>query len=239
MPAFNHWAQTAVQSLSVVIPVLNDGGALALLLKRLYPMLRAGGRQRCEVIVVDGGSRDSSAAIARQHGARVVSTPASRGVQLRAGCDAAGGDWLWLLHADSVPDRAPLVYLQGLRSPAWGRFDVRFTGRHPLLAVIAAMMNMRSAMTGICTGDQGMFVHRSLLTAVGGFPAQPIMEDIELSRRLRRLMWPRSPLIALTTSSRRWESQGMVRTVVTMWGMRLRYWFGADPEVLAAEYYST
>jgi rSAM/selenodomain-associated transferase 2 len=219
---------------SVIIPVLNDAVALDRLLARLA--VRA--RPEVEVIVVDGGSTDASLATARAGGAvAVLESVRGRGEQLALGCAAARGRWLWLLHADSSPEDACLAVLLGLdERPGWGRFAVRIPGP-PLLRSVAWLMNARSCLTGICTGDQGLFVHRDLLAAAGGMPAQPLMEDIELSRRLKRLRRPWCRPEQIGTSPRRWLKHGVVRTILAMWGFRLRYWLGADPVELAREYY--
>lgn len=218
-------------SVSVVIPVLNDAPALAALLARLaaWPTL--------EVVVVDGGSRDESARVASAGGAVLVHSPPGRGGQLAAGIARARGDWLWLLHADSAPSAAAVAHLRSRSSaPGWGRFSVLLEDSI-LLKIVAYMMNLRSRITGICTGDQGIFVHRALLEAAGGMPTQPLMEDIELSRRLKRHRRPECRPERIGTSPRRWRRDGVVRTVLSMWAFRLRYWLGADAERLAKEYY--
>jgi len=225
-------------ALSVVIPVRNDAPNLAGVLDELTVAAAPG----VEILVVDGGSDDGSADTARRAGARVISTPPGRGPQLAAGCAAAGGRWLWLLHADSRNVLPALRYLQNLArrgegSGGWGRFEVAFEPSSPGLAVVARAMAWRSRLTGICTGDQGIFVRRDVLARIGGVPAQPLMEDVELSRRLKRLARPLCPRIALTTSSRRWRRDGLLRTILRMWGFRLRYWLGADPAQLARSYY--
>lgn len=227
--------ERVVAPLCVVVPVLNDAPALAALLARLQSARDAG---LAEVVVADGGSDDDSRAVALQGGCRVIDSRRGRGAQLAAGVAAATAPWLWLLHADATPTPATWRYLRQLpgTSPGWGRFDVEFAAGGAL-AVVAFFMNRRSCLTGICTGDQGIFVHRSLLDAAGGMPGQPLMEDIELSRRLKRLGRPRCRPERLGASARRWQHRGLMRTVLSMWWFRLRYWLGADPERLAAEYY--
>ena len=118
----------------------------------------------------------------------------------------------------------------------WGRFDVDIAGRSRMLPVIAALMNLRSRWTGIATGDQAIFVRRTLFDAVGGFPDQPLMEDIELSRRLCRRHRPACLRQRVCTSGRRWEKHGLWRTMLLMWRLRLAFWLGADPNRLAAQY---
>ncbi|MFW6093655.1 MAG: TIGR04283 family arsenosugar biosynthesis glycosyltransferase [Pseudomonadota bacterium] len=222
--------------LSVVIPVLDDAEALTALLRALDPA----SHPALEVIVVDASSGGRISEIVGEAGARWIPAPRGRGHQLRMGSGEARGRWLWFLHADTQRVEPALRYLLSLSraaSPAWGRFDVAFDVATPLLRVVAAAMNARSRLSGICTGDQGMFLHRDLLSAVGGVPAQSLMEDVELSARLRRLRRPRSRRETLVTSARRWRAHGPLRTVLRMWWFRLRYWLGADPERLAREYY--
>ncbi|MGE0623131.1 MAG: TIGR04283 family arsenosugar biosynthesis glycosyltransferase [Pseudomonadales bacterium] len=219
--------------LSIVIPVLNDAPALARLLESLP--LRTD--PAIEILVVDGGSTDASVAVARQAGCRVLTSAAGRGCQLNAGCRKAYGRWLWLLHADTDVPAAAVSYLRRLGGPGWGRFDVRFDAAGRGMRLVAAFMNWRSRTTGIATGDQGMFVHRRLLDAVHGVPEQPLMEDVELSRRLKRLGRPLCSDISLGTSPRRWQRDGIVSTILAMWGFRLRYWWGEDPATLARAYY--
>lgn len=225
-----HSRLVQMQDLTIVIPVLNDAPALM----RLLPQLP----EAAEIVVVDGGSQDL-AAIPWPAGVRClnVSKP-GRGSQLRAGIEASTQPWIWLLHADSLVEASVVEQLGGLEAPAWGRFDVRIGADSDKLRLIGAMMNLRSRWTGICTGDQGIFVHRSILEAAGGMPCQPLMEDIELSRRLRRQSPPRCLPGKLQTSARRWHQQGIVRTVLNMWWLRFRYWCGANPERLAARYYA-
>ena len=208
--------------LSIVIPLLNDEWALSCLLKSLADAFRAVAPDAVEIIVADGGSTDDGLEVAARHGCIVVRGQPSRGAQLQQGFLQAQGQWIWLLHADSIPDANLVSWLVRPRAPCWGRFDVRFTGCTPPLRAVAMMMNWRSRRSGICTGDQGIFAHRSLLSAIGGVPPQSLMEDIELSKRLKRQMAPLCPHIRLAASPRRWEQRGIVRTIVTMWGYRLR-----------------
>lgn len=224
-------------ALSVVIPVRNDAASLAALLDELT----GSGGTVPEIVVVDGGSADESAVVARRAGVRVLDTSPGRGHQLAVGCAAASGRWLWLLHADSRNVLPALEHLRRLVNEAsgscWGRFDVVLEPDSMGLTLVARAMAWRSRLTGICTGDQGMFVRRDALERIGGVPAQPLMEDVELSRRLKALAQPLCPRIALTTSSRRWQRDGLLRTILRMWWFRLRYWLGADPELLARSYY--
>lgn len=222
--------------LSIVLPVLNEALALPAVLRALAPWQRQG----VEVVVADGGSTDGTAALAHAAQATVVHAPRGRALQMNAGAHAARGPLLLFLHADTLlpPGGLPAVrQALGAAGPlAWGRFDVRISGQHPMLRVIAWFMNRRSRLTGVATGDQALFMTRQAFDAVGGFPAQPLMEDIELSRRLKRLGPPLCLHQRVTTSGRRWEQRGLWRTVLLMWSLRWAYWRGADPAELAQRY---
>jgi rSAM/selenodomain-associated transferase 2 len=221
--------------LSIIVPVLNEQAGIAAMLQDLSG-LRARG---AEVIVVDGGSRDDTVALARPLCDRLIAAPRGRAAQMNAGAGVARGDVLLFLHADTgLPADADRLVCDGLAASGrpWGRFDVRIDGRHPLLPLIAAMMNLRSRLTGIATGDQAIFVDRGAFAAVGGFPDIALMEDIVLSRRLKRLGRPLCLSARALTSGRRWEKHGVVRTILTMWRLRLAFFLGAEPAKLAASY---
>ena len=192
-----------------------------------------------ELILVDGGSEQSVAATAEPYVDKLLVTPPGRASQMNRGGESAGGDLLWFLHADSRIEpgiEQAMLSAAGDGAPLWGRYDVRLSGPHPLLRIVERMMNWRSRLTGIATGDQGLFVERRLFDEVGGFPEQPLMEDIEISRRLKRIVPPLCLRQRLTTSSRRWESGGVVSTILLMWGLRLFYWLGVSPTRLAGFY---
>ncbi|MBA4328349.1 MAG: glycosyl transferase [Polaromonas sp.] len=221
--------------LSVVLPVLNEAAGLGAALQALAA-LRARG---AEIIVADGGSSDHSAALAQAGGALLVHAPRGRALQMNAGAVQACAEVLLFLHADTrLPADADALISEALAggSRVWGRFDVAITGRPRMLRLIAALMNLRSRLTGIATGDQAMFMSRAAFEAVGGFPAQPLMEDIEMSRRLLTLSRPACLRAKVQTSGRRWESRGVWRTVLLMWRLRFAYWRGAAPERLAELY---
>ncbi len=217
--------------ISIVIPVLNDAQALGRVLADLAAT-------PAELLVVDGGSTDGSDALAEAGGARLLRAPPGRGGQLAAGIAAARGDWLWLLHADTRVTSDCIVEILRIAAsaPGWGGFDVCMRDSYPL-RLVAAAMNLRSRLTGICTGDQGIFVHRRLLESIGGMPRQPLMEDIEISRCLRRLAAPLRPRTALRPDPRRWRQRGVLVTILMMWWCRVRYFMGADPEHLYRAYY--
>ncbi len=223
-------------TLSVVLPVLNEAQALPDVLATLAHQALPG----VEVVVADGGSTDGTPELAARHGARVVTAPRGRARQMNAGAAAAQGEHLLFLHADTqVPAEALATAQRALHAGgphAWGRFDVHIAGHHPMLRVIAWFMNRRSRLTGIATGDQALFMTRAAFDAVGGFPDQPLMEDIEISARLKRLAPPHCLHLRVSTSGRRWEQRGLWRTMALMWRLRLAYWLGASPERLARSY---
>jgi rSAM/selenodomain-associated transferase 2 len=221
-------------TLSIIVPVLNEAAGIAATLQVLAP-LRARG---AEVIVCDGGSRDATAAMAKPLADRVLAAPAGRARQMNAGAAVARGPVLLFLHADTtLPEDADRLVLQAIAEGAtWGRFDVRIAGRPRMLRVVAALMNLRSRWSGIATGDQAIFMTRDAFAQVGGFPDQPLMEDVELCRRLRRIAPPACLRARVTTSGRRWETRGVWRTIFLMWRLRWRYWRGAPADVLARAY---
>jgi rSAM/selenodomain-associated transferase 2 len=220
--------------LSIVMPALNEAAGIAPLLMALQP-LRARG---VEIVLADGGSTDGTVQQAAPWVDAVVAPGRGRAVQMNAGAAAASADRLLFLHADTrLPPLADVQVLQALAAGAcWGRFDVRIAGRPPMLRVVATLMNLRSRLSGIATGDQAIFVSRAAFVQVGGFPVQPLMEDIELSRRLKRLGRPACLRTQVCTSGRRWEQRGVWRTIFLMWWLRWRYWRGEPAARLAQAY---
>lgn len=221
--------------LSIVIPVLDEAEGIAACLAPLAP-LRARGAQ---VLVVDGGSADGTVAAATPHADRVIESPRGRARQMNAGAAAASGDALLFLHADTrLPEGADGLVAAALAGRDWGRFDVSIEGRSRWLPVVAAFMNARSRLTGIATGDQALFVRREAFEAAGRFPPIPLMEDVALSKALKRRGPPACLAQKAVTSGRRWERHGPVRTILLMWRLRLAYFLGADPARLAERYAS-
>ncbi len=221
--------------LSIVIPVLNEAARLPTLLSGLQP-LRARG---VELIVADGGSGDCSRELAAPFVDRVIEAPRGRARQMNAGAAEARGEVLLFLHADTTlpPDADALVLRAMNAGAAWGRFDVRIDGRSRWLPIVGALMNRRSRWTGIATGDQAMFVRRAVFEQLGHFPDQPLMEDIELSKRLLAAGHrPACLRERVTTSGRRWDERGPLRTIVLMWQLRWRYWRGASAQAIWEAY---
>jgi rSAM/selenodomain-associated transferase 2 len=218
------------QRLTVVVPALNEAAGIARCLEALAP-LRARGH---EIVVVDGGSRDGTQALAAPLADRVLSAPRGRAAQMNAGAAAASGDALIFLHADTLlPPEADRAVLAALATHPWGRFDVAIDSDDPRLAVIAFFINRRSRLSGIATGDQAIFVRRD---AFPGFPPIALMEDVAFSKAMKRVSPPACLKLRVVTSARRWERDGIARTVLLMWRLRLAYWRGADPDELARRY---
>ncbi len=223
--------------LSIIIPALNEQDRIGSLLE----VMQDWRSQAVELIVVDGGSHDQTVAIAGQRADHCIVTAPGRANQQNAGAALARGELFWFVHADTGLQGGEWRVLQSLyrssSAPFWGRFDVRINSPDCRLKLIANMMNLRSRMTGLATGDQGIFVCAPLFALTGGFPQQPLMEDVEISRRLRRVVAPVCLRETIVVDSRRWRQRGIWRTMLQMWWLRLRYFLGADPVVLHREYY--
>jgi rSAM/selenodomain-associated transferase 2 len=218
---------------SIIIPTLNEAQAIVNCLTALQPL-----RNFCEIIVVDGGSMDNTKRLAQPFADKVMSSAKGRAIQMNTGAESAEGDVLIFLHADTfLPNDALDNITQACNNNArWGRFDVQLSGKHPMLNVVALLMNWRSRITGIATGDQAIFVNKQLFESVGRFPVIPLMEDIALSKKLKKITPPSCLKTKVMSSGRRWEQFGMARTILLMWSLRLRYALGADPQTLAILY---
>jgi len=227
--------------IAIVIPALNEEAVIDSALGALAP-LRANGAGGVSIVVVDGGSDDRTVELARAGADQVVVAPRGRARQMNAGAAAAvasGADAFVFLHADStLPPGAIAAIANALgdRRRGWGRFDIAIDGKSRLLPLVAALMNMRSRVTGIATGDQAIFVTAGAFSACGGFPDWPLMEDVGISRALKRLSRPAALRLRVTTAGRRWDTHGALRTIALMWWLRLRFFLGAKPESLAASY---
>ncbi len=220
--------------LSIIVPVLDEEASIEATLGALAPC-RARGAQ---VIVVDGGSRDRTWALAAPLCDLLIDAPRGRAAQMNAGARVATGEVLLFLHADTLLPASAMGAIAGLAASRreWGRFDVAIDGAHPMLAVVALFMNARSRLTGIATGDQALFATHAAFEASGGFPAIPLMEDVALCKALKRRSRPLCLRERVVTSGRRWEAHGTLRTIVLMWRLRLAYALGADPHRLARRY---
>ena len=220
--------------ISIIIPVLDEEAVI----RRCLDSLRSWRQRGCEVIVVDGGSRDKTIDIAREHADLVIAANHGRASQMNAGAQHATGKTLLFLHADTLLPEATDDLIVSLVSGdmQWGRFDVELSGRRTAFRVIAFFINRRSRLGGIATGDQAMFVKRRLFTEIGGFADFPLMEYIELSKRLLKTCRPLCLNARVLTSSRRWAEGGIVKTVLVMWYLRAAYWLGVHPRNLARMY---
>lgn len=221
-------------ALCIVVPVLNEAPGLAARLLELERFRVRG----AHLVVVDGGSDDASLQIARAHADIAFVAPRGRAAQMNAGAAACPADMLLFVHADTrLPADADTLVARALRGPfGWGRFDVRIDSRRPALRLVERAMNLRSRVTAIATGDQSIFVRHDLFRAVGGFPDIPLMEDIALSRRLLSHGPPACLRRRVVTSARRWERDGVWRTILLMWRLRAAFYLGADPARLALRY---
>lgn len=221
-------------AISVVIPALNEESAIAGAVRSAHDSAV------CEILLVDGGSTDRTRSLAQEAGARIIESARGRARQMNAGATAATGDILLFLHADTV---LPCGFAKAVRGAfaggaAWGRFDVQLDSGRRSLRLVSEMINLRSRFRRMATGDQAIFVSRAAFDAVGGYPEIPLMEDLELSRMLRRVYRSASLRARVTTSARRWEDNGVWRTVLLMWTLRLAWSVGVDPARLARLYRS-
>ena len=222
-----------MDKVSIIVPTFNEADNIVATLQPLQSLRQQGH----EIIIADGGSDDATIKLARPLADHIIDSAKGRARQMNSGAQQAGGDALLFLHADTLlPSRAVELIQQGLQTKQWGRFDVQLTGRQPVLRVIELMMNWRSGITGIATGDQAIFIKRELFNNIGGYADIAIMEDIAISKTLRRHSRPACIKAKLTTSSRRWEQYGILKTVILMWRLRLAYFCGAKPEQLARLY---
>ena len=222
------------QHISIIIPVLNEGGGIENFLSALQPMRGRGH----EIIAVDGFSEDDTAEKAKTLSDAVISEARGRARQMNRGAQMASGGIFWFLHADGIPpENADEMILNAIdRGRIWGRFDIKLTGSNFIFRIIETLMNLRSRITGIATGDQGIFVRSDIFKKIGGFQEIPIMEDIALSKMLKKLGRPSCLKNHITSSSRRWKNYGIIRTVLTMWYLRLLYALGVNPQKLKGHY---
>lgn len=227
---------TNPNTLAIIVPILNESHALPALTNHLRHWQSRG----AEIVLVDGGSSDGSPGRLETADFRVIRAPRGRARQMNAGAQASHAQYLLFLHADTrLPDAADTHVLAALQRPSgenWGRFDVRIEGRSRILPMVAWFMNHRSRLTGIATGDQSLFMTRAAFKQVGGFPDQPLMEDVEICKRLKQIRSPVCLKHRVTTSGRRWDTHGSWRTIWLMWQLRWAYWRGTPAEQLAERY---
>jgi len=216
--------------LSIIIPTLNEASRIESLLAQLSD-------ENVELIVVDGGSDDQTVQRASVH-AKLIHSSAGRALQMNTGAAIASGDWLWFLHADTQLSQPLKTYVDEITqsSSLWGRFTVRLDDARFIFRVIERLMNARSCFTSVATGDQGLFVDRRLFDELGGYPELPLMEDVALSKRLRKVMPVNCSALSLITSARRWQHRGVLKTIVLMWWLRLAYAVGVSPARLRQWY---
>ncbi|VAW63865.1 Glycosyl transferase, family 2 [hydrothermal vent metagenome] len=230
MPAINQLR------LSIIIPALNEALHIIATLKPLQKIRQAGH----EIILCDGGSTDNTVSLSEDLVDHCISSKPGRARQMNAGAQHASGDILCFLHADTLaPESIDQLIIQSLNQSGklWGRFDIQLSGKQSVFRIIERLINLRSCISSIATGDQGIFIYRPVFHKLFGFADIPLMEDIELSGRLRKIS--RASCIhkhKLITSSRRWEQNGIISTVVLMWQLRLRYFLGTPARVLAQAY---
>ncbi|PCJ37648.1 MAG: glycosyl transferase [Cellvibrionales bacterium] len=221
--------------LSIVIPVLNEAEEIYPCLRRLQALRKQG----VQVIVVDGGSDDDTIATASPLADLVISSEKGRARQMNAGAALADRDWVLFLHADTrLPVNLPdIMVVWGFTPSVWGFFAIKVKDAAPLLRVVQWFMNRRSFSTSISTGDQCQFVKREVFEQIGGFADIPLMEDIEMSKRLKRQSRPLYVSARVETSGRKWQRDGVWPTILLMWRLRLAYFFGASPQALEQRYY--
>ncbi len=220
-----------LNNLVVVVPVYQDHYSLVRLLGIFEEY------KEIEVVVVDCDNSHELKEVS-SNVQLLKTTERGRGQQIAYGIEHSTRPWIWVLHADSTICTNHLnSVVKAFSMTGWGRFDVTLDGDRFIYRIVEALMNFRSKLTGICTGDQGIFFTRKILEHAGEFPKIPLMEDIELSKRLRSIERPACLRERLKTSARKWESDGPIHTIVKMWLYRLRYLMGESPAVLYSEYY--
>lgn len=217
--------------ISIIIPTYNEAASITDTVKHV---VTHAGNENYEIIIADGGSNDETVSLAESLGCSVVKSSKGRGNQLNAGAAAAQGQTLLFLHADTLLPGNFICLINNAisRGYVWGRFDVTLSGKQPLLRIIEKMISLRSKLTGIATGDQAIFIDKAVFNRLSGFKNIPLMEDIEISRRLKRIKRPACLTERVITSSRRWEQHGIVKTVLQMWLLRFLYFIGVSPAVL-------
>lgn len=219
--------------ISIIIPVLNEEQRVKALLEQLQIYRQQGH----EVIVVNGGSDDETVSISKPLADKVITSDSGRAKQMNKGVAESTNEVLWFLHADtSIPENAIEAIQESIIKCEWGRFNIKLSGSHILFRIIEKMINVRSCVSGIATGDQGIFVKRKIFESIDGYSDIPLMEDVALSKKLKKISHSKCIKEMLTTSSRRWEKNGIIKTILLMWHLRFLYWIGVTPDKLAKLY---
>ncbi len=219
---------------SIIIPTLNESSNLCYALEQLLDSIEC--LSEVEIMISDGGSSDDTIQLATQYPVKLINAAKGRARQMNAGAQHSTGDWLVFLHADTrLPDN--WMALIARTESTWGRFDIRLSGSHWMLRIIEKAINLRSRKTSIATGDQALFFQRDFFNQLGGFPDIPLMEDIAMSSQARKISTPACIRQVAITSSRRWEQNGILRTILLMWMIRFAYWLGVKPDTLRRIYY--
>ncbi|MEE9552141.1 MAG: TIGR04283 family arsenosugar biosynthesis glycosyltransferase [Gammaproteobacteria bacterium] len=224
-----------MKKISIIIPTLNEEKQI----ERCLASVRALHSRGHEIIVVDGGSEDETCSQVKDLADKIIPHSRGRATQMNVGAHAACGEIFIFLHADTcLPDDADTYINDELNEDIefWGRFNVRLSGRHWLFRIIEICMNMRTRITGIVTGDHAIFMSKTLYNNVGGFPEIALMEDIAISSKLKHIVHPVCLKQSVVTSSRRWEENGIIKTILKMWWLRLAFFLGSDPLTLARQY---
>jgi rSAM/selenodomain-associated transferase 2 len=221
--------------LSIIVPVHNQARSIGAILHALKSFRDRG----AEIIVVDGGSNDDTAMLARPLADQVIRSPRGLGLQMNEGAKVANGFiFLFLRPETKLPPDADtqVMYGRSRDTSVWGRFDLRLAGRHMMLPLAARYLNWRSRMSGIASGEQAIFVQREAFFRIGGFRHMPVMEDVDLCQRLKAISPPICVASRVTAPGERFDRDGMWKTLRAMWAMRMRYRMGAKPDDLAKRY---
>lgn len=228
-------SRNAQPILSIIVPVLNEARTIAGVLNTLRPFRQRG----AEIIVVDGGSDDDTAQLAQPLADRVVKAPRGRAAQMNEGAKVASGFiFLFLPTETRLPPDADTQMMVGRNrdTSVWGRFDMHLTGRHPLLPIVARILNWRSRMSGIASSEQAIFVQRETFFRLGGFADIPVMDDVEMSKRLKAISPPICVTSRVTVPGKRFDREGFWTTLRMMWLMRFRYRTGMKPAEILKRY---
>ena len=221
--------------ISIIIPTINEIENLSNLLDNIKKSKQV---DNIEVVVVDGGSTDGTIEYADKYADLTISAQLGRASQLNAGAKVAQGKHFWFLHADSILDfNIFSQYLHVISSSDWGRFDIKINNPKLIYLLISSLINFRSRLSKIATGDQGIFISKELFYQVGKFPQLDLMEDVALSAKLKKHSSPFCSKLKIKTSARKWQKEGVLKTILLMWKLRLLYFFGVNTKTLARLYY--